>query len=165
LSSKSPRNPGAVLSIAISFLSHLFNRYYLGIAIDIGINITLAVSLNLINGHTGQFSLGDHRSLDEVIRDVAQMGYIPSFCTACYRMGRTGADFMDLAKPGLIKRHCSPNALSSFVEYLEDYASIETKAVGEKLIQQELQQMTPVETKIADRLMTKVRIGQRDVYV
>lgn len=113
----------------------------------------------------GQFSLGDHRSLDEVIRDVASLGYVPSFCTACYRMGRTGADFMDLAKPGLIKRHCSPNALSSFVEYLEDYASAETRAVGEKLIAQEMQQMTPIETKIADRLMTKVRIGQRDVYV
>jgi 2-iminoacetate synthase len=112
-----------------------------------------------------QFSLGDHRPVDEVIRDVASLGYIPSFCTACYRLGRTGADFMDMAKPGLIKRHCSPNAMSSFLEYLEDYASPETKAVGEKLIQQELGRMTPIETKIADRLMTKIRIGQRDVYV
>ena len=58
--------------------------------------------------------LGDHRSLDEVIRDVAALGYIPSFCTACYRLGRTGADFMDLAKPGDIKQHCEPNALATF---------------------------------------------------
>ena len=65
-----------------------------------------------------QFSLGDHRPLDEVIRDVAELGYIPSFCTACYRLGRTGADFMDLAKPGDIKAHCDPNALSTFQEYL-----------------------------------------------
>ena len=57
-----------------------------------------------------QFQLGDHRSLDEVIRDVAELGYIPSFCTACYRLGRTGKDFMDLAKPGEIKQHCDPNA-------------------------------------------------------
>ena len=79
-----------------------------------------------------QFSLGDHRELDEVIRDVASLGYIPSFCTGCYRLGRTGADFMDLAKPGEIKQHCDPNGLSTFVEYLMDYASQETRAVGER---------------------------------
>ena len=73
-----------------------------------------------------QFQLGDHRTLDEVIRDVAQLGYIPSFCTACYRLGRTGVDFMDLAKPGEIKHHCDPNALSTFLEYLVDYGSPET---------------------------------------
>ena len=78
-----------------------------------------------------QFQLGDHRSLDEVIRDVAELGYIPSFCTACYRLGRTGMDFMDLAKPGDIKHHCDPNALSTFLEYLLDYGSAETRAIGE----------------------------------
>ncbi len=81
-----------------------------------------------------QFSLGDHRSLDEVVRDVASMGYVPSWCTACYRMGRTGADFMDLAKPGLIRRHCEPNALASLREYLIDHASPETREVGEAAI-------------------------------
>ncbi len=74
-----------------------------------------------------QFSLGDHRDLDEVVRDIAQLGYIPSFCTACYRLGRTGMDFMDLAKPGEIKHHCDPNALSTFEEYLLDYASEPTR--------------------------------------
>ena len=67
------------------------------------------------------------------MRDVASLGYTPSFCTACYRLGRTGADFMDLAKPGLIKEHCSPNALSSCMEYLLDYATPETRQLGEKL--------------------------------
>ena len=91
------------------------------------------------DGHNAeQFQLGDHRSLDEVVRDVASLGYTPSFCTACYRLGRTGADFMDLAKPGLIKHHCAPNALSSCMEYLLDYAKPETRKVGENLIAHEL---------------------------
>ena len=81
-----------------------------------------------------QFQLGDHRSLDEVIRDVAELGYIPSFCTACYRLGRTGMDFMDLAKPGEIKHHCDPNALSTFLEYLLDYGSPRRARSGETLI-------------------------------
>jgi len=81
---------------------------------------------NKVDDPSGQFSLGDHRPLDEVISDVASMGYIPSFCTACYRLGRTGQDFMDLAKPGDIKLHCAPNALSSFKEYLQNYGSLKT---------------------------------------
>ena len=94
-----------------------------------------------------QFQLGDHRSLDEVIRDVAAMGYIPSFCTGCYRLGRTGADFMDLAKPGDIKAHCDPNALSTFLEYLLDYASPETRAAGETLIAETLPTMSESEQR------------------
>ncbi len=112
-----------------------------------------------------QFQLGDHRSLDEVIRDVASMGYIPSFCTACYRLGRTGGDFMDLARPGLIKMHCAPNGLSSFKEYLIDYASPETRAVGEKLIAQKLAEMGDAVRATATRLVRLVVADQRDVYV
>ena len=82
------------------------------------------------NVNSGQFSLGDHRSLDEVIRDIAQLGYIPSFCTACYRLGRTGSDFMDLARPGAIKAHCDPNAIATFQEYLNRFASDETRRIG-----------------------------------
>ncbi|MBQ3059710.1 MAG: [Desulfovibrio sp.] len=74
-----------------------------------------------------QFQLGDHRSLAEVVRDLGEHGFIPSFCTGCYRLGRTGKDFMDLAKPGLIKARCAPNALSTFAEYLMDYASEEDR--------------------------------------
>ena len=112
----------------------------------------------------GQFLLGDHRPIDEVIHDVASLGYIPSFCTGCYRLGRTGADFMDLAKPGEIKRHCDPNALSTFLEYLLDYASPETRRVGERLLHETLVSMEPQQKQRAQALMEKVSAGQRDVY-
>jgi 2-iminoacetate synthase len=112
-----------------------------------------------------QFQLGDHRSLDEVVRDIASLGYTPSFCTACYRLGRTGADFMDLAKPGLIKHHCAPNALSSCQEYLLDFASPETRHVGEQLIRHELNAMEDSVQQIGKRLVEKVKANKRDVYV
>ena len=121
------------------------------------------------NGNGGpdgsQFQLGDHRPLDEVILDVAAMGYIPSFCTACYRLGRTGGDFMDLAKPGEIKYHCAPNALSTFREYLQDYASPVTQSTGECLIGRTLEQMDERQRKISNGLLEKVRSGKRDVFV
>lgn len=112
-----------------------------------------------------QFCLGDHRSLDEVIRDVAELGYVPSFCTGCYRMGRTGEDFMDLAKPGLIKNYCEVNALSTFVEYLRNYASGETKVAAERCIAETLGAMPEARRKRADALIGRVRGGERDVYV
>jgi 2-iminoacetate synthase len=114
--------------------------------------------------HASQFSLGDHRSLDEVIRDVAGLGYIPSFCTACYRLGRTGADFMDLAKPGEIKNHCDPNALSTFTEYLLDYASPATREVGERLVANTLAGMPEKLRRASEAMLAKIRAGQRDVY-
>ena len=110
-----------------------------------------------------QFCLGDHRGLDEVVRDVASLGYIPSFCTGCYRLGRTGADFMDLAKPGDIKQHCDPNGLSTFLEYLIDYASPETRAVGERCIAEALDSMDAWPRERATQLMGKVKAGERDV--
>jgi 2-iminoacetate synthase len=114
---------------------------------------------------TAQFQVGDSRSVDEVVRDVASMGYIPSFCTACYRLGRTGSDFMDLAKPGEIKNHCAPNALSTFQEYLTDYASAETVAVGEKLIETVMAAMESTPRRLASHLVRKVRAGERDVFL
>jgi 2-iminoacetate synthase len=111
-----------------------------------------------------QFSLGDHRSLDEVVRDVAELGYIPSFCTSCYRMGRTGQDFMDLAKPGEIKYHCDPNALSTFLEYLLDYASPSTRATGERMIAESLAAMNPLQRSVSEGLIEQVRKGRRDVF-
>ncbi len=110
-----------------------------------------------------QFSLGDHRPLDEVIRDVASLGYIPSFCTGCYRLGRTGKDFMDMAKPGDIKAHCDPNALSTFVEYLIDYASPETLAIGDSLVERVLASMEAGPRQTATSMVTRVRAGKRDV--
>ena len=112
-----------------------------------------------------QFCLGDHRSLDEVISDITDMGYIPSFCTGCYRLGRTGADFMDLAKPGLIRAHCEPNALSTFLEYLLDYASPELREKGDKLISQILERQTEKERRRSESMLAKVRDGQHDVFI
>ncbi|WP_319231456.1 [FeFe] hydrogenase H-cluster radical SAM maturase HydG [Draconibacterium orientale] len=113
---------------------------------------------------SSQFSLGDHRPLDEVIRDVASMGYIPSFCTACYRLGRTGQDFMDLAKPGDIRLHCGPNGLSSFKEYLQNYASPETREIGDQLIHETIAGLTGVAKQRAEKLVKRVEAGRDDVY-
>jgi len=112
-----------------------------------------------------QFSLGDHRTLDEVIADCLEMGYIPSFCTACYRRGRTGADFMDLAKPGLIKEFCQPNAILTVKEYLEDYASPDTRQLGEKMIKDSVEDIEKDRLKcdVCDRL-TQIEDGDRDLH-
>jgi 2-iminoacetate synthase len=112
-----------------------------------------------------QFQLGDHRTVEEVVSDVVSLGFLPSFCTACYRLGRTGMDFMDLAKPGEIKYHCHPNALSTFQEYLCDYAGYRAKSAGEKLISIELQQMDGQQIACALPMLNKVRRGERDVFV
>lgn len=114
---------------------------------------------------TSQFSLGDHRSLDEVVADITGMGYIPSFCTGCYRMKRTGKDFMDLAKPGLIKNYCDVNALSTFAEFLEHYASPKTKEAGNRLVDTVLSEMPDTRRERAKTLVEGVRAGGRDIYV
>ncbi|MBP1771804.1 MAG: thiH [Holophagaceae bacterium] len=111
-----------------------------------------------------QFSLGDHRSLDEVVRDLAETGFIPSFCTACYRMGRTGPDFMDLAKPGEIKAHCHPNALSTLQEYVDDYASPETRQAAEALLADTLAHMDGRAKARAEAMVARVKQGERDVF-
>ncbi|MCE1248513.1 MAG: [FeFe] hydrogenase H-cluster radical SAM maturase HydG [Firmicutes bacterium] len=116
--------------------------------------------------HSSQFSLGDHRALDEVINDLVTMKYIPSFCTACYRLGRTGHDFMDMAKPGDIKYHCSLNALSTLLEYLNDYASPRTKEAGEKLIREKLDASDDEKWKtIASEMLEQVKSGKRDCFI
>ena len=112
-----------------------------------------------------QFSLGDHRTLDQTISSLADEGFIPSFCTGCYRKGRVGADFMDLAKPGLIKQYCMPNALFTFKEYLEDFATPETKEKGFALINKLVGEMgnKTLKNKISGNL-TLIKDGQRDIY-
>ncbi|MEI7430217.1 MAG: [FeFe] hydrogenase H-cluster radical SAM maturase HydG [Betaproteobacteria bacterium] len=112
----------------------------------------------------GQFQLGDHRSLEEIVQELAVMGFIPSFCTACYRLGRTGQDFMDLAKPGLIKLKCDPNAVTTFQEYLIDYASESARCAGEKSIDLELCGMSDKARKASERMLAKIRAGKRDVF-
>jgi len=114
----------------------------------------------------GQFNLGDTRTPDEVIRDITAMRHIPSFCTACYRLKRTGRDFMDLAKPGLIQKFCRTNAILTFKEYLLDYASPITRKLGEELIAQLVEETPAAGTRrtISTRL-TKLEKGARDLYV
>jgi 2-iminoacetate synthase len=113
-----------------------------------------------------QFELGDIRSLDEVIRQLLGDGYIPSFCTACYRLGRTGEQFMEFAVPGFIARLCTPNALTTLQEYLVDYASPATRAAGQRLIEQELAKMPAGGQKdeVKQRLDRIQNSGDRDLY-
>jgi 2-iminoacetate synthase len=98
------------------------------------------------------------------VRDVSGLGYIPSFCTACYRLGRTGRDFMDLAKPGDIKEHCDPNALATFQEYLEDYGSDQTRRAGEESIAAILKEMDAKSADRSGKMIQKVKDGERDVF-
>jgi 2-iminoacetate synthase len=92
-------------------------------------------------------------------------GFVPSFCTGCYRKGRVGNDFMDLAKPGLIKEYCLPNGLTSFAEYLNDYAGPEEKEKGFTLIRQIWKELdNPKTEKNLRRNLEAVEQGQRDVY-
>lgn len=115
--------------------------------------------------NSGQFSISDHRTLDEIIADITRLGYIPSFCTACYRLGRTGEDFMCLAKPGKIKAMCGPNALFTFQEYLNHHGSSEVQKLGEQLIQKEIQQLPdPYRGKIVE-MLAKIKAGQQDLFV
>lgn len=112
-----------------------------------------------------QFSLGDHRSLSEVITDLTANSLVPSFCTGCYRMGRTGNDFMDLAKPGLIKKFCLPNGISSFAEYLEDYAPMQLKKDGYALIEQIAGKEGELLSRMIRHNVQEVASGARDLYV
>jgi 2-iminoacetate synthase len=113
-----------------------------------------------------QFELGDVRSLDEVMRELVLDGYIPSFCTACYRLGRTGEHFMEFAIPGFIQNMCTPNALSTLMEYVTDYASRETYDACRRLIQQELDKMpeSPRKHELIDRLRRIEETEERDLY-
>lgn len=113
-----------------------------------------------------QFSLCDSRSLEEVINDLTDGGFIPSFCTGCYRKGRVGQDFMDLAKPGLIKKFCMPNGVVSYTEYLADYASEELRDKGYKLIDTIIENIDSdsVKEMVTDSV-NKVKSGTRDLYL
>jgi 2-iminoacetate synthase len=112
-----------------------------------------------------QFQINDNRSLNEIISELIDHKYIPSFCTACYRLGRTGEHFMEFSVPGFIKRFCQPNALITMVEYLEDYAPPDTKIKGYKLLQEKLNEIE--DDSIKEKLIHKinqVKEGKRDLY-
>ena len=112
---------------------------------------------------TEQFDVSDQRTLDEVVKWLMELGYIPSFCTACYREGRTGDRFMSLCKSGQIQNCCHPNALMTLKEYLMDYASEETKAIGEKQILAELDNIPKEKVReICKDHLEKIEQGIRD---
>ena len=118
-------------------------------------------------GAPKQFELGDVRPLDVVMRELLDDEYVPSFCTACYRLGRTGEHFMEFAVPGFIKRFCTPNALTTLTEYLVDYAGPETRAAGLRQIQRELDAMPEGDVKADLRSrMKKIETSDtRDLYL
>ncbi len=112
---------------------------------------------------SAQFDVSDRRPLDEVIKWLMELGYLPSFCTSCYRQGRTGDRFMEICKSQQIHNFCEPNAIMTLKEYLEDYASDETKAVGEKIIKKELQTIKDEKIKnIVIENLKKIEQGGRD---
>ncbi len=112
-----------------------------------------------------QFHVDDHRSPDEVLRSVCQSGWLPSYCTACYRKGRTGDRFMALAKSGEIQNVCQPNAILTFKEYLMDYASPETREVGEEIIRRHLEEISNTQIrKITEERLKQIEAGERDLY-
>jgi 2-iminoacetate synthase len=112
-----------------------------------------------------QFQINDNRSLNEIMDELIKTGYIPSFCTACYRLGRTGEHFMEFSVPGFIKRFCSPNAMLTLAEYLEDYAPADTKEHGYKLIDQKINELAAHHNvdKVKEKLQL-IKEGKRDLY-
>ena len=140
-------------------------------ALHLGISQVSGGSRTSVGGYTEeeaphdteQFDVSDNRTLDQVVRWLMELGYIPSFCTACYREGRTGDRFMSLCKAGQIQNCCHPNALMTLKEYLIDYAAPETKAIGEKLIQAELENIPKEKVKeICKDHLEKIEQGIRD---
>lgn len=113
-----------------------------------------------------QFEVRDHRTLEQVIMSLLPGGYIPSFCTACYRTGRTGERFMSMAKPGDIHEFCLPNAILTFQEYLRDYASEETRRAGELVISRALQEIdNPAIRAECARRLDRIKNGESDLYL
>ena len=113
--------------------------------------------------NSAQFDVSDNRTLDEVVKWLMELGYVPSFCTACYREGRTGDRFMSLCKSGQIQNCCLPNALMTLKEYLMDYAAPETREVGEKVIKEQINEIpNPRTREFAERHLADIEKGERD---
>jgi 2-iminoacetate synthase len=112
-----------------------------------------------------QFKINDDRTLNAVIDELIESDYIPSFCTACYRKGRTGQHFMEFSVPGFIKKFCTPNALLTLSEYIIDYASESTAAKGWALIERSITEMEDddYKVKVAERV-ERIKNGERDLY-
>jgi 2-iminoacetate synthase len=112
-----------------------------------------------------QFKINDDRSLNEIIDELIDTGHLPSFCTACYRNGRTGEHFMEFSVPGFIKNFCSPNAMLTLAEYLQDYATPETRVKGWKIIEENIRTLNG--NVHADEIrgrLDRIKEGERDLY-
>lgn len=141
-------------------------------ALELGVSQISGASSTSVGGYaekepeeenTAQFDRSDTRTLDEVVNWLLELGYIPSFCTACYREGRTGDRFMSLAKTGAIANCCQPNALMTLKEYLVDYASDETRKNGERVIAEELEKIPAEKVRnIAREYISEIEGGKRD---
>jgi 2-iminoacetate synthase len=142
---------------------------------DLGISQTSAGSRTSPGGYgqqgeeedrpSEQFQTSDQRPPDEVVRSICQKGYLPSFCTACYRRGRTGKEFMSMAKPGQIQHLCGPNAILTFKEYLLDYATAETRKVGEEKLTHHLKDISQMSLrKKVEENLRKMEEGKRDLF-
>lgn len=164
----------AILRIAVPYtgmiLSTRESPHIRRLAFKIGISQASAGSCTVTGGYgkrisQPQFEIQDDRRLEEVIKDVISEGFLPSFCTACYRLGRTGHDFMDLSKQGQIHRFCRPNGLLTFAEYLQDFCSNGIYQKGQKLIRHYLEkiQNNDLREKTRARLIA-IAQGKRDLY-
>jgi 2-iminoacetate synthase len=164
----------AILRMAVPYTGMIISTreppWLRKIAFKIGISQTSAASQTSPGGYGegkagSQFEISDERSLAEVVEGILKQDLLPSFCTACYRSGRTGEDFMSLAKSGKIHTLCRPNAILTFAEYLEDYATEDVKKLGWKVIEKYLREIPKKEIQrtTKERLL-KIRKGQRDLY-
>ncbi|MDR2559716.1 MAG: [FeFe] hydrogenase H-cluster radical SAM maturase HydG [Oscillospiraceae bacterium] len=142
--------------------------------LDVGVSQISGGSRTSVGGYdppetaedTRQFEISDNRSLDEIVNWLINIGYIPSFCTACYREGRVGDRFMKLCKTGQIQNCCHPNALLTLQEYLIDYAESDTRAAGERLISREILKITNEKTRtVTLENLEKIKKGSRDFRI
>lgn len=132
-----------------------------GTRIELGSYVKRATSHDL---NKSQFLIGDDRSLNEIVEELLQQNLLPSFCTACYRLGRTGEHFMEFSVPGFIKRFCTPNAMLTLSEYLVDYASEKTAEKGWKVIEKNMESLSETKQIEVRSRIEKIKQGARDLY-
>ncbi|RNC66253.1 [FeFe] hydrogenase H-cluster radical SAM maturase HydG [Proteiniphilum sp. X52] len=132
-----------------------------GTKIELGSYMSQQKNLDL---NRSQFHINDDRSLNEIIEELLQQGMLPSFCTACYRLGRTGEHFMEFSVPGFIKRFCTPNAILTLAEYLEDYAPETTARKGWEVIEKNIDELNEtMQNEVRDKI-GRIKQGERDLY-
>ncbi len=166
----------AVLRLAVPYTGMIVStresQHSRELVLDVGVSQISGGSRTSVGGYadetvdvekSAQFDISDNRSLDEIVDWLLSLGYIPSFCTACYREGRTGDRFMSLAKNGTIGNCCAPNALMTLKEYLEDYASPTTRSKGEKIIADMLEEIPLDKVRnITRERLNDIALGKRD---